>query len=285
MYDSNVSNHGARVRAIYYAKGLEKKVDIRSPDSLGGRGSNEFLSISPQGKTPVFIESEGECEGYGIIESSAIARYVIDKYQSIAPNFIPSSAMARALSDQIVNIHDCYISNIQGCMYKSKFKFVGTRLEAIHEIHRQFSIIEKLIESYSQQNPSIQVGPYLCGKEISLADVSIFPTLVFTQFMLPTFFGFKNGGFESCCSSRMASYYQFMTKENSIGKRIADEILTTLKEWEASGRWIPILEEMNPSKLNNNNDDDDDNNYDYDDEFILLDDPFFAQVDQEHQSA
>ena len=36
LYDLPVSNHGARCRMIVYAKNLGSRIDIRSPEKLGG---------------------------------------------------------------------------------------------------------------------------------------------------------------------------------------------------------------------------------------------------------
>eukprot|EP00882_Tetradesmus_deserticola_P022152 GHRQ01024041.1.p1 GENE.GHRQ01024041.1~~GHRQ01024041.1.p1 ORF type:complete len:139 (+),score=28.12 GHRQ01024041.1:598-1014(+) len=50
LVDAPVSNHGARVRHVIYAKGLEGEVDIVSPVALGGFGSEQFLAANPLNK-------------------------------------------------------------------------------------------------------------------------------------------------------------------------------------------------------------------------------------------
>ena len=52
----------ARVhRFIIYKLGLEDEVDIASPAVLGGMRSENFLSLNPQAKIPLLIDTDGTC--------------------------------------------------------------------------------------------------------------------------------------------------------------------------------------------------------------------------------
>ena len=85
-------------------------------------------------------------------------------------------------------------------------------------------------------------GKYLTGDEPSLADVSLFPTLCFTEYMFPLF--------DVCATTttpylakNLKGFYDFMLTTDE-GKNVKDEIWRDLDKWQANGRWEPILEEM-----------------------------------------
>jgi glutathione S-transferase len=74
-------------------------------------------------------------------------------------------------------------------MYKAAppFAAFGRRYEALNELKAQFTHIEKLVDRH---RAAYKVpGDYLTGPELSLADVSLFPTAVFALWMLPKQFG------------------------------------------------------------------------------------------------
>lgn len=193
LYDVPVSNHGARIRMILKAKGIEDKVEIANPSALGGMKSPEYLkSVNPLGKIPALITSEGD----SIPESDTIARYILEKYSESSPSFVPSKMSLKYLSEKISRIHDIYISCIQGAMYKAPgtpfSTFGNDRKAALNELKRQLNIIEEELNTFEDKHPDLKgnLGPFLCGPEISLADATLYPTVVFCVFMLPQFFGF-----------------------------------------------------------------------------------------------
>ena len=243
LYDVPVSNHGARVRMILYSKGLSvDQVQIVNPSELGGLKSTEFLELNMQGKMPLLVTAEG----WAIPESDTISRYLIDKFASLAPSYVPATPEQRILSEQISRTHDMYISLVQGAMYKAPgtpFSIYGQdRSAALFELKKQFLGIEKTLEKFSKQYPSLRGGPYLCGNEISLADVTLFPTAVFAMFMLPEFFKWKVEGF---MGPRLMAWYDFMSTKETVGKQVKEEIEAALVQWKANGRWDPIVADMN----------------------------------------
>ena len=56
LYDMPVSNNGARCRIIIYKKGIEDKIDVKSPMDIGGLRSPEYLALNPQ-VAPSFTHS------------------------------------------------------------------------------------------------------------------------------------------------------------------------------------------------------------------------------------
>ncbi|GMH69207.1 hypothetical protein TrRE_jg12129 [Triparma retinervis] len=237
-----VSNHGARARYVIKSKGLQKEYNFLSPGTLGGLKSDDYLRLNPQGKMPLLTTSDG----LSIPESDVICRFLADKHISLAPTFVPSTLRGRLLSDLIVRIHDQYITPTQAALYRapgSIFGAFGTdRKGAIEEIIKQLGVIEDLISDeklWSGSSTSGIAGVYLCGDEISLADATLFPTLVFTEYMLPKF-GFDT----SPLFPRLKAYHNSISGGAcQAGKEVYEEVLGGLKQWEENGRWEPILEE------------------------------------------
>jgi len=176
LYDIPVSNNGAKCRLIMYKKGLSKdEVSIVSPVDIGGLKGDEYLAMNPQGKMPLLkVQESGMC----IPESDTICRYLISKYKDIGPCF----QLEDVKSNLISRLHDTYLSPLQGCLYKAvpPFANFGTRKDAIVEFQRQMQIIDDVVDENRD-------GIYLCGKDISLADATLFPTMVFARYMLPKF--------------------------------------------------------------------------------------------------
>lgn len=246
LYDMPVSNHGARIRYILHEKNLfsMNKVAIRKPDDIGGLKSTEYLNLNPLGKMPMLVIDDN----YPIYESDTIARYIIDRYSNINPTFHPSTIYERVLSDQICRIHDVYISNIQGCMYKPAgfvFSVYGTnRLEALNELLRQLKIVEDTVQQYAikYNSDSSNSNTYITGSgNISLADVTLYPTIIFCEYILPQFFSLP---LESFLGPRLSDWYKYIST-TSTGKIVRGEIVPALEAWRGSGRFDLIVKEIN----------------------------------------
>jgi glutathione S-transferase len=219
LYDVPLSNNGARCRIIIYHKDLEDDIRITSPSELGGLKSEEYLKRNPHGKVPLLC-----CPDAGNIpESDTIARYIISKYGSKGPSF----QLDNPKSNLIARIHDVYLSPIQNCMYDKipPFGSFCDRKEAIAEYVKQLEVIENLMADD---------GPYLCGKEISYADVTLYPSLVFADYMLPKF--------DARLPPKIEKWFQSITNTNSIFSRVKEEIHSGINEWWVmNNRWDHIL--------------------------------------------
>lgn len=224
LFDLPLSNHGARCRLILYKKEIpSSEVAIVSPGVLGGLKSPEYLARNPTGKMPLLTCPDINLH---IAESDTIARYLCTKYADKGPSFLPDDPR----SNMIARIHDIYISPIQSCMYKyPPFATFGTRKEAIAELVKQLNIIESYIMDPSNS------GPFLCGKDVSLADATLFPTLVFIEHILPKF------DVPSAIPPKMASWYANLKVNDLDFKKVYEEIADSLKQWDTSGRWDDML--------------------------------------------
>eukprot|EP01031_Cornospumella_fuschlensis_P050843 gene50843-62186_t len=240
LFDTPVSNHGARVRMIIKAKRLSDRIDIKSPDSIGGLKSPEYLAINAQGKMPLLLTADTKLP---IVESDTISRYILDKYPG-HPSFIPQNIMLRTLSNQVSRLHDVYLSPVQGCMYKPYgyiYSSFGTdRKGALNEFRKQLGVIESTISRFYSLYPNL-AGNYLCGHEISLADATLFPTMVFCYRMLPKYFTLAEHDFSG---PTLRTWWRFMNEHESCAQEVRTEIEGAIDNWVESGRFEPILQEL-----------------------------------------
>ena len=217
LYDMPVSNNGARCRLIIYKKDLP--VEIAPPSELGGLKSEEYMKIHPAGKMPALVGPDD----LRLAESDTIARYLLSAFpDSKGPSFLPD----HPLSNMLARIHDVYMAPIQACMYRPPpFGQFYTRSDALDEYVKQCQVIESLMA------PDDSL--YLCGKEVSLADATIFPSCVFANHMLPKF--------DRQLPKKLQLWYETIQQKDEVFAKIAKEINDALQTWENNDRWGPLL--------------------------------------------
>jgi diadenosine tetraphosphate (Ap4A) HIT family hydrolase/glutathione S-transferase len=221
LYDLPVSNNGARCRIILYKKEIpSSEVAVVSPMELGGLKTQEYLKVNPQGKMPAMVCTE---TGLNIAESDTICRYILSVYKD-GPSFQPENPKSNLIS----RLHDMYLTTIQNCMYKAgPFGNFGTRKDAIAEYVKQMNVIESLIDPDD--------GMYLCGNEISLADATVFPSMIFAAHMLPKF------DIEPPLPPNLNKWYNQLKNTDPVFEKVHDEVMSGLNAWEEKNRWHPIL--------------------------------------------
>jgi len=231
LYDMPVSNNGARCRIIIYKKGLtEQDITILHPSTLGGLKSPEYLALNPQGKMPLLTTEHG-----AILESDTIARYLLDRFSDRAPSFAPATLQARVKSDLICRLHDIYVGAIQGCMYKPAppFGIHSSRQAALADLKKQLLVINDAAD---------ETGPFLTGPDLSLADATLFPTLVFVLKMLPKFaeepLKFDP---EAVLGAKVFRWWTWIQANDEVFARVFKEVDGALQDWDAQGRWDTIL--------------------------------------------
>lgn len=222
LYDVKVSNNGARCRLILYKKNLSStEVDIRNPSEIGGLRSPEFLALNPQGKMPLLVVNDGDQDKQlpgSIPESDTICRHLLSTYET-GPSFLPNNTRSNLLA----RLHDMYLTTVQGCIYKASppFGIFGTRKEAIDEFQRQLLIIDGIIGTGitdGVDNNDAEGLSYLCGSEVSLADATLFPTMVFAEMMLPKF------GKDEALPPNIRRWYDNVRAKDSDFAKIYDEV-------------------------------------------------------------
>lgn len=224
LYDMPVSNNGARCRLILYKKKIpETEVAIVPPSELGGLKSSEYLRKNPQGKMPLLAVDSG----FSIPESDTICRYLMSEYSNYGPSFLPDDARSNLIS----RLHDLYLTTIQGCMYKATppFGIYGTRKDALAEFRRQLQVIDDIIDES-------RGGMYLCGYEVSLADATLFPTMIFAKYMLPKF----GVPVDEALPPKIGKWYDSVLRADPDFAKVHEEILGSLLKWDSNKRWDTI---------------------------------------------
>eukprot|EP00752_Nemacystus_decipiens_P005365 g4866.t1 len=225
LWDIPVSPAGARCRFVIYEKGIEDVVDIVSPMEIGGLKSPEYLEMNPHGKMPCL--STPDCGP--VPESDTICQYLLDKFEGRGSPFRPSTLEARTKSAAICRLFDTYVHPIQGCMYKAMppFGMHSDRLAALADLQTQLGYLEDLASAD---------GPFLAGKELSLADATVWPTMMFIREMLPKF----DRPVVGVLGPRVWAWCAHMDR-HPVGQRIREEMVGAIGKWAANGRWDTIL--------------------------------------------
>ena len=249
LYDVPVSNHGARVRMVLYAKKLTDSgaVKISNPNTHfadGGIKSAEYMKLSPQAKLPIIAveaETPSAPPPFVIAETNAIFSYIVDRYSDVGPSFECETSEARAVSRMITSIHDNYISAIQGCLYKPMD--ASERLIKLKELLKQLDVLEHHICALG--------GPYVGGSVMSSGDCTLFPTIIFVEYIAPKF------GWPDVFASRpkLGSWWKHMRSgdggQDDFCNRVYEEVKNGLLAWDENGRWekVGITEQIEKGLL------------------------------------
>ena len=263
LFDVPVSNNGARIRIILYKKGITNdQVTILSPAHLGGLKSDEYKTLSPLGLMPCLTlpkQQQSEISGlHSLVESDTIARYLLSTYSNIGPSFQPDNPK----SNLIARWHDMYLTTIQGCLYKPASRLplgdYPDRKSALEAYRRNWNIIESFLRTDDDDDDNDHKGAddddndddeeveitYLCGKEVSLADATLFPSAVFATYMLPKFDAndSENSPKHSPLPPKLTRWFQCLRDNDSAFTKVHDEIMDTLvNSWENTNhRWDSI---------------------------------------------
>ena len=191
----------------------ESECTIVTPMDVGGFRSEEYLSVNPQGKVPSL---KCQTTGRSFAESDTVCRYLLSEYSDLGPTFQPDNP----LSNEIARFHDLYLTTIQSCLYKAAppFGTFGTRKDALKEYSKQLYVISDLMVDD-------QEGPYMCGEEVSLADASVFPSVVFASIMFPKFDFMENQQQQQQpIPKKIEDWYQRMIDTDSAFQKVYDEV-------------------------------------------------------------
>jgi len=227
LFDVPVSNNGGRARIILYKKEIpESECTIVTPMDIGGLRSEEYIAVNPQGKMPSL---KSQTTGLCLAESDTICRYLLSSYSYLEPSFQPENP----LSNLIVRFHDIYLTTIQTCLYRAvpPFGSIGTRKDALKEYSKQLYIISNLMDDG---------GPYMCGNEVSLADATVFPSIVFASYMFPKFEFQEENSQRQPIPKKIEDWYQRMIDTDSAFQKVYNEITGGLSDWNDNGRWDNI---------------------------------------------
>jgi len=227
LFDLPVSNNGGRARIILYKKEIpESECTVVTPMDVGGFRSEEYLAVNPQGKVPSL---KCQTTGQSFAESDTVCRYLLSTYSDLGPSFQPENP----LSNEIARFHDMYLTTIQTCLYRAgpPFGSFGTRKDALKEYSRQLYVISDLMNDQ---------GPYMCGDEVSLADATVFPSVVFASFMFPKFEFQEGSSQQQPIPKKIEDWFQRMIDTDSAFQKVYNEVSGGLTKWNEKGRWDTI---------------------------------------------
>ena len=231
LYDVPVSNNGARCRLLARWLKVYHLIDVVDPTRAfdGGIKGPAYEAINPQLKMPALTLAD---ESMSLGESEVINQYLLDGPAGRAwSEKRPRTPEARAVGALATRTHDLYIGPIQGAMYRGPMDR-EPRATQIEELKRQLKVLDEIAGRVK--------GRYVCGQTKSSADAAIFPTLIFCDFLLPKYFGWKEA-----FGPNLRRMYDAMMEDVDAETTYA-EVLGGLEAWEAAGRFerVGIVEDV-----------------------------------------
>ena len=203
VYGPAYSTYARTARLALEEKGVEYKLE--AVDILQGAGqSPAHLARQPFGKVPAF-----EHEGLSLYETAAITRYVDEAFPG--PKLQPADPKRRARMVQIISINDSYgYPNFIGKVVwqRGVVPLLGGTpdekivAEAMPMVEKTVAALEALVDSS---------GPFLCGPEISLADLHLAPVMAY-------FSGTPEGQKALAKAPRLSRWWQSISTRPSVVK-------------------------------------------------------------------
>jgi maleylacetoacetate isomerase len=166
LYSYFRSSAAYRVRIAFNLKGLScDLVSIHLQKEGGLNKKPDFRAINPQMRVPALQLDSGEV----LIQSLAIIEYVDETHPQ--PPLLPRDALQRAKVRAIAQIIACDIhplNNVGPLRYlKNQLGHDQAKIDAWYH--------HWVIEGFDAVETMIQPAPYLCGSEVTLADICLVP--------------------------------------------------------------------------------------------------------------
>lgn len=172
LYLSLTSSFSRKVRVLL----LEKKV-AHDAEMLNLWEPNELQKINPIGKVPTLVLDDGRV----LIASAVIADYLDERYPQ--PRFIPSDPDRRLQVRQTEAIADGAMDAVAASLYEARFHDEKQRSQAW--LDRQRGKVDAGLAALETQLGARQ---WLCGDEMTLADVAAACHIGFMTVRAPQFF-------------------------------------------------------------------------------------------------
>jgi maleylacetoacetate isomerase len=166
LYSYFRSSAAYRVRIALNLKGIAyDTIPIHLVKDGGHNKRPEFRAINPQMRVPVLVTPSGDT----LTQSLAIIEYLDETHPQ--PPLLPKDPVARAKVRALAELIACDIhplNNTSPLRYLKRD--MGQEQSAIdtwyhHWVTSGFEALEAMIDS----------GPYLCGKDVTLADTCLVP--------------------------------------------------------------------------------------------------------------
>lgn len=171
IYGGFASPYVARTAMAARAKGID--LPLVFPE--GGIKTPEYLKLNPMGKMPTLDDN-----GFAVAESVVILEYLEDLGQG--KPLLPKDAKGRAHARTIARITDIYLMAQVGGFFRNMNPAQRNQAEVDASIAGVKNALGYL-ESYADAQ-----GPYLCGKNLTIADCTLLPSLLMAiKFIMPPF--------------------------------------------------------------------------------------------------
>jgi maleylacetoacetate isomerase len=166
LYSYFRSSAAFRVRIALNLKGIAfDTIPIHLIKDGGHNRRPEFRAVNPQMRVPVLVTDKGET----LIQSLAIIEYLDETHPQ--PPLLPRDPIVRAKVRGLAELIACDIHPLNNT---SSLRYLK------RELHQEQTAIDAwyhhwVIEGFEALEAFIGDGPYLCGKEITIADVCLVP--------------------------------------------------------------------------------------------------------------
>ncbi|HXV25361.1 MAG TPA: glutathione S-transferase family protein [Alphaproteobacteria bacterium] len=169
LYGSPISTYVRTVRMTLAEKNVSYELVDGWPDHP------EIAKRQPFGKIPAFRHGDFE-----LYETPAIVRYVDEAFPG--PRLQPEDAKARARMAQILSVHSsyCYPAVIGGIVVERVAPKLFNRPSDEAKIKASVPEADKVVGVLEQ---SLGAGPYFAGRDLSLADLLVYPVLFYLSLM------------------------------------------------------------------------------------------------------
>jgi glutathione S-transferase len=203
VYGPTYSTYTRSARMALDEKGVDYKLE--EVNLLQGETQKpDHLARQPFGRVPAFAH-----DGFALYETAAIGRYVDEAFPG--PKLQPADVKRRARMTQIISIIDSYAYG--ALIGKVVWQRVVTPLlgGAADEkvIADAMPLVEKSVAAL--EAGADDKGPFLCGPELSLADLHVAPVMAY-------FSQTPEGRKALAGAPKLARWWQQMSQRPSIAK-------------------------------------------------------------------
>jgi maleylacetoacetate isomerase len=166
LYSYFRSSAAYRVRIALNLKGIAyDTISIHLIKDGGHNRRPEFRAVNPQMRVPVLVTPQGDT----LIQSLAIIEYLDETHPR--PPLLPKDPIARARVRAFAELIACDIHPLNNT---SPLRYLK------RELGQEQTVIDAwyhhwVIEGFEALEAMIGDGPYLCGKEVTLADLCLVP--------------------------------------------------------------------------------------------------------------
>ncbi|EEE36051.1 maleylacetoacetate isomerase [Rhodobacteraceae bacterium KLH11] len=210
LYGIPVSTYTAKVRMLLDLKGIV--YEMQPPP--GGYSTPEYMKIAPLGTIPALKDGD-----FVISESSVISNYVDEKFPDVPMR--PGTAQDRAKQQFMAIYHDLWLEP----HLRRTFGHVdpATRVQSELDGH-----LDKFQDRIDKMEELFEPGPFMCGDQISVADLAFPATFSLADIFLPVF------GREVRYGPKVSAWRETIY-QNPVVKAVTDSSKQATLDWMNSG--------------------------------------------------